>query len=126
MTEKSEKPNIFRYVKSIDGGYDIPVESDYNIYLFNRSYSNFPDTILFANEINKYREIEPQLHYDFLRGVVSPAKRWATWHKPKSHPQATLISKYYNIPMRLAYDYVKFFSEKEFEFIEQSIKENEK
>lgn len=121
----TEKPSPFRYVKSIDGGYDIPVEDDYNTFLINRSYSNFPDTILFANEINQYRGVDPQMHYDFLRGVVTPSKRWGKWHKPINHPKAVLLSKYYSIPMRIAYDYVQFYTEQEFEQIESEIKERE-
>lgn len=119
-----EKPNVFRYVKSIDGGYDLPIEADYNVYLYNRSYSNFPDTILFANEINKY-QVDPQMHYDFMRGAITPAQRWAKWHKPTKHSKATLLSKYYDITMNLAYDYVGFFSQQEFELIEQELKELE-
>lgn len=86
---------------------DIQVnDSVYNQFIINRGLSLFLDTLAVANEINKYKGISNQMHFDYLRNMVSPRKRFAKWPKPKDHGDASIVSRYYNISMSKAYDMI--------------------
>ncbi len=62
---------------------DPQAEKDYNAFLVNRGLSYFPDTILFANEMNIKRDTPKQWQFDFLRLAIPKKKRFSKWHKKK-------------------------------------------
>lgn len=56
-------------------------EKDYVPFMVNRGLSYFPDTILFANEMNSSAHIPKQWQFDFYRIGITKRKRFAKWHK---------------------------------------------
>ena len=123
MSEVKPK-NVFRYINAINNNVNEVVEEDYNKFLTTRAFSYFVDTILIANEINQYPAIDNDLHYDFLKGMIPPKKRFTKWAKPVHHKEAALLSKYYGITQREAYLYVSFFSEDEFKEMQEVMGED--
>ena len=62
--------NPFEYSKAInitkqDIMVDDLAENDYNSFIVNRSLSYFPDTVLYANEMNRYHFLDKKLQYEF-------------------------------------------------------------
>ena len=49
--------------------------SEYAPYLMNKGLSQFPDTIMFANEMNLRCHMDKQMQYEFLLHSVRPRKR---------------------------------------------------
>jgi hypothetical protein len=83
--------NVFDFVNSINYNKkdlmtgtenDQVAEEFYNPFVVNRSLSYFIDTVLYANEINKY-DIDKKLQYYYLLNSVRPLKRFAKWVKPE-------------------------------------------
>lgn len=68
----STKKNLFE---------DPQVEKDYSSYLINRGLSYFPDTILYANEMNQNFNIDKKWQFDFLVNTITPKKRFSKWYK---------------------------------------------
>ena len=60
-------------------------EKNYQPYLVNKNYSNFQDTILYANEMNKYHNLDNKLQFDYLLNSIRPRKRFSPWHKKTIH-----------------------------------------
>ena len=63
--------NPFEYLNSInytkkDIIVDDITEKEYNSFMVNRSLSYFPDTVLAANEMNRYHQIDNLLQFHFL------------------------------------------------------------
>lgn len=56
-------------------------EKDYVPFMVNRGLSYFPDTILYANEMNQHASIPKDWQFDFYRIGVSKRKRFSKWHK---------------------------------------------
>lgn len=54
---------------------------DYNAFIVNRGLSYFPDTIFFANEMNRHASIPKDWQYAFYMHSVKPKKRFSKWHK---------------------------------------------
>ena len=56
-------------------------EKDYVPFMINRGLSYFPDTVLYANEMNSAAHIPKQWQFDFYRIGISKRKRFSKWHK---------------------------------------------
>ena len=75
---------------------DPQAEKDYNAFLINRGLSYFPDTIMYANEMNKNSMISKKMQFDFLMNSIPKRKRFSKWHKKDvSTDKLLLIQNYY-------------------------------
>jgi hypothetical protein len=57
------------------------VNKDYKPFMVNRGLSYFPDTILYANEMNIHNHLDRDCQFYFLLNSVSKKKRWSKWIK---------------------------------------------
>lgn len=77
--------NLFAESKADISGNNIDstsIDKSYVSFIINRGFSNFQDTALLANEMNKYASfLTPKMQYDFLRNIIRPRKRFAKWGK---------------------------------------------
>jgi len=72
--------NPFEYINAInttkkDIMVDDIAESKYTPFMVNRSLSYFPDTVLFANEMNINHHLDNRLQFDFFINIVKK-KMW--------------------------------------------------
>jgi hypothetical protein len=92
--------NPFEYVNSINytkkNIMDTPEkEKGYNPFMINRSLSYFNDTVILANEMNKYHHLDGRLQYSFLINIVRKRKRFSKWNKPQKHNDIDVVKQYY-------------------------------
>ena len=92
--------NPFDYVNSINytkkNIMDTPEkEKGYNPFMINRSLSYFNDTVILANEMNKYHHLDGRLQYSFLINIVRKRKRFSKWNKPQKHNDIDVVKQYY-------------------------------
>ena len=74
---------------------DDVAEKAYTSFMVNRGLSYFPDTILFANEMNLNHHIDHRLQFDFFINIVKKKKRFSKWAKPINIENLELIKEYY-------------------------------
>ena len=67
----------------------------YPPYIVNRCLSGHLDTILFANEMNKYSNIDKDLQYSFLIYTLRKRKRFSPWLKKEQIENLDLVKKHY-------------------------------
>lgn len=92
--------NPFEYLKAInDTKKDIMVddiaEKGYNSYMVNRGLSYFNDTVVIANEMNRYHHIDNRLQFDFYINIVRKRKRFSKWLKPETVSDVEVVKEYY-------------------------------
>ena len=92
--------NPFQFVNEINyGKKDVMVDPDmekkYVPFMVNRSLSYFPDTVYFANEMNKYHHLDAKLQFQFLLNIVRKKKRFSKWVKPETDNAVDVIKEYY-------------------------------
>ena len=92
--------NPFDYVNAINyNKKDIMVdgiaEKEYNPYIINKALSFFPDTILFANEMNRFHHIDHRLQFDFFINIIRKKQRFSKWLKPSEIENIELIKECY-------------------------------
>lgn len=92
--------NPFEIVKQItfekkDIIIDRESEKAYNPFMINRSLSYFNDTVLFANEMNRYWQLDAKLQFQFLLNIVRKRKRFSKWVKPETDSDIDAVREYY-------------------------------
>lgn len=89
--------NPFDYVNSINYTKKDVMEDEktYNGFMVNRSLSYFSDTVVIANEMNRYHHLDSRLQYQFLINMVRKRKRFSKWVKPELENDLESVKEYY-------------------------------
>jgi len=92
--------NPFEYINAINHSkkdlmIDDIAEDAYNAFMVNRGLSYFPDTVLMANEMNRYHHLDKRLQFDFLINIVRKKKRFSKWYKPETVSDVEVVKEYY-------------------------------
>ena len=67
----------------------------YPPFIINKCLSGFTDTILFANEMNKYHQLDKKMQYDFYINSLKPRKRFTPWVRKETLEHLELVKQYY-------------------------------
>ena len=86
--------NAINYSKK-DIMIDDLAEKAYNGYMVNRGLSYFNDTVLLANEMNRYHHLDSKLQFDFLIHTIRKRKRFSKWLKPEESEAVEAVKEYY-------------------------------
>lgn len=70
-------------------------EKGYVPFVINRSLSYFNDTVILANEMNRYHHLDEKLQYHFLLNIVRKRKRFSKWVKPQTENDIEVVKEYY-------------------------------
>jgi len=92
--------NPFDYINDITNNkkgimVDDIAESKYTPFMVNRSLSYFPDTVLYANEMNLNHHLDSRLQFDFFINIVKKKKRFSKWFKPVEISDLDVVKEYY-------------------------------
>ena len=96
------------------------LESSYVPYVVNKSLSYFPETILFANDMNK-SHIENKLQYHYLLNTVRPGKRYAKWVKREDDSDREAIREFYGYNMEKTIQALQILTPEHISYIKQKL-----
>ena len=118
--------NPFDYLKAInetkkDVMVDDIAEKEYNPFIINRGLSFFRDTILYANEMNRFHHLDHRLQFDFFINIIKKKKRWSKWIKPQEVANLELIKEYYGYSNEKAKSALSLMSNEQIEQLKQRI-----
>jgi len=118
--------NPFEYLKAInetkkDIMVDDIAEKEYNPFIINRGLSFFKDTILYANEMNRYHHLDHRVQFDFFINIIRKKKRWSKWVKPSDIDNLELIKEYYGYSNEKAKSVLSLLSNEQIEQLKQRI-----
>lgn len=118
--------NPFDYLKAInetkkDVMVDDIAEKEYNPFIINRGLSFFRDTILYANEMNRFHHLDHRLQFDFFINIIKKKKRWSKWIKPQEVANLELIKEYYGYSNEKAKSALSLMSNEQIEELKQRI-----
>ena len=107
--------NPFEYLNAInhtkqDIMVDDITEKGYNSFMVNRGLSYFNDTVLMANEMNRYHQIDSKLAFHFLINIIRKKKRFSKWNKPEILSDVEVIKEYYGYSNQKARQVYNLFS----------------
>ena len=101
---------------------DPQAEKDYVPFVVNRALSYFPDTVLYANEMNVNSSAPKQWQFDFLRSAVPKRKRFSKWFKkPGETADLAAVQEFYKYSTEKALEVMSILSAQQIEFIKQQM-----
>jgi len=104
--------NPFELIKSISTTKKdiLENEKDYNAFMVNRGLSYFPDTVIYANEMNKFHHLDSRLQYHFLINTIRKRNRFSKWNKSIESENINTIKQYYGYSNEKARDVLPLLS----------------
>ena len=109
--------NPFDFVKSINFKNSNLIEENpdnekhYEPFLTNRSLSYFPDTTLYANEMNCNHFLDKRLQYDYLYHATRKGKRFSKWMTKNEDSSIVFLSKFFECSKSKAEEIAKILPE---------------
>ena len=104
--------NPFELIKSISSTKKdiLENEKDYNAFMVNRGLSYFPDTVIYANEMNRFHHLDSRLQYQFLINTIRKRNRFSKWNKSIESENINAIKQYYGYSNEKARDVLPLLS----------------
>jgi hypothetical protein len=95
--------------------------SGYTPYVINRLMSAHLDTILYANEMNRYYTLDKDLQYQFYRNSISKKKRYSDWKRKKEIDDLDNVKTYYNYNTDKAREVLRILTREQLDFIAKKL-----
>ena len=97
-------------------------EKSYSSFMVNRALSFHRDTVLFANEMNRYTTLDNKLKYDFLINIIRASKRpYSKWHKKAKDSDLDVVKEYYGYSDAKASEALKILTDDQIADIKEQL-----
>ena len=113
--------NSINYSKEYLMGDDPGWEKNYTPYVINKCVSHHMDTVMFANEMNRYPNLDKRLQYDFFINTIRSRKRFSPWAKKKKVDDLDLVKQYYGYSNEKAQQALRILSPKQLDYIKEKL-----
>ena len=98
-------------------------EKGYAPFIVNKSLSYFPDTLLYANEVNRLAHIDNKLAYHYLLNSIRPQKRYSKWVKKEDSDDLEVVKEYYGYSNEKAYQALSILSKDQLNHIKKQLEQ---
>ena len=101
---------------------DPQAEKDYLPFLVNRGLSYFPDTVLYANEMNRNSGIPKDWQFSYFLNTIPQKKRFSKWHKKDADSESlTLVKEYFGYSSEKALEALSILSDDQLAMIKEKL-----
>ena len=94
---------------------------DYAPYIINRCLSGSIDSVLFANEMNKYSFLDKDMQYSFYLNTLRKKKRFSPWLRKDKVTDLQCVKQYYGYSNEKASQALKILSKQQLDYIKQRL-----
>ena len=96
-------------------------EKNYPPYVINKCLSSHLDTLAFANEMNRYPNLDKRLQYSFFLNTVRPKKRFSPWGKKEKVKDLEVVKQYYGYSNEKAKQALRILSPTQLTYIKEKL-----
>ena len=121
MTELKDWLNSINFNKKNIIEEDPSTIKDYAPYIINRCLSGNIDSILFANEMNKYSFLDKDMQYSFYLNTLRKKKRFSPWLRKDKVTDLEIIKQYYGYSNEKASNALKILTPEQINYIKQRL-----
>ena len=101
---------------------DALASKDYSSFLVNRGLSYFPDTVLYANEMNIHSDIPEDWQFYFFLNSIPKKKRFSKWAKKDAETESLrLVKEYFGYSSEKAKEALSVLSEEQLTMIKEKL-----
>jgi len=93
----------------------------YPPFIVNKCLSGFVDTVLYANEMNKYHFLDKDMQYSFLLNSLRKRKRFSPWLRKDKIEDLESIKTYYGYSNEKALQVLEILSRQQIDFIKKKL-----
>ena len=121
MTELKDWLNSINFTKDNLVEEDSNAIKDYPPYIINRCLSGQLDAIMFANEMNKYPNLDKDLQYSFYLNTLRKKKRFSPWLRKDKVTDLEIVKQYYGYSNEKASQALRILTPDQINFIKQRL-----
>ena len=100
---------------------DPSVEKEYPPFIINKCLSGHLDTVMFANEMNKYPFLPKKMQHDFFIHIVRKKKRFSPWLRKGKIKELDSVKTYYECSNAKAEQILKILTQEQLNFIKSKL-----
>ena len=122
MYELKDYLNAINYTKeALMDTEDEIWEKKYPPFIVNKALSGFPDTIMYANEMNQNHHLDKKLQFDFLLNSIRKRKRFTPWLKAKKVSNLEYVKEFYGYSNEKAKSALDILTKKQLKLIKERL-----
>ena len=119
--ELKDRLNSINFTKENLIEEDPDLIKEYPPFIINRCLSGHLDAIMFANEMNKYPNLDKDLQYHFYLNTLRKKKRFSPWLRKDKVTDLEIIKQYYGYSNEKALNALKILTPDQINFIKQRL-----
>jgi hypothetical protein len=121
MAELKDWLNSINLNKNNQIDEDPSVEKEYPPFIINKCLSGHLDTVMFANEMNKYPSLPEKMQHDFFIHIVRKKKRFSPWLRKDKIKNLDSVKTYYECSNAKAEQILKILTKEQLNFIKSKL-----
>jgi len=121
MTELKDWLNSVNFTKDDLTEEDPDCIKEYTPYIVNRCLSGHIDTVLYANEMNKYPNLDKDMQYQFFLNSLRKRKRFSPWLRKDKVENLNIIKRYYGYSNEKALQALRLLTNEQLDYIKKRL-----
>ena len=121
MSELKDWLNSINFTKEDITQDDPDTIKDYTPYIVNRCLSGHLDTVLFANQMNLYPNLDKDMQYQFFLNSLRKRKRFSPWLRKDKIENLNIIKKYYGYSNEKALQALRLLTNEQLDYIKKRL-----
>ena len=121
MTQLKDWLNSINFTKENLIEEDPDAISKYPPYIVNRCLSGHLDCIMFANEMNKFPNLDKDLQYSFYLNTLRKKRRFSPWLRKDKVTDLEIVKQYYGYSNEKASQALRILTPDQINFIKQRL-----
>ena len=94
---------------------------EYPPYIINRCMSGHMDSVMYAQEMNKYHFLDKDLQYNFYLNTLRKRKRFSPWIRKDKVSDLDYVKRYYGYSNEKASQVMKILTPDQITYIKQRL-----
>tara|TARA_B100000287_G_C20036891_1_gene544785 strand:- start:139 stop:525 length:387 start_codon:yes stop_codon:yes gene_type:complete len=121
------EPELKDWLNSINFNKEDLTEDDENTiksyppFIINKCLSGHLDSVLFANEMNKYHFLDKDMQYKFYLNILRKRKRFSPWIRKDKDSDLDIVKSYYGYSNEKARQVMKILSTEQINYMKQRL-----
>lgn len=116
---KIDQESPFVYMNYISNKKYPETLNGYNSFLTNLGFSQRQETVLYANELNKYSNLTDKAQFDFYYHSLPKRNYFAKWAKHMKNENTQMIMEYFKVSYKVAKQYEKILQDEQLKQIKK-------
>ena len=121
------EPELKDWLNSINFNKDDLTEADEHIiksyppFIINKCLSGHIDSVLFANEMNRYHFLDKDMQYKFYLNILRKRKRFSPWIRKDKVSDLDIVKSYYGYSNEKARQVMRILSTEQIDYMKKRL-----